>query len=162
MNRIDIWTDGSCINKKEGKGSREGGFGVVIRMYDEYGKIIGKKNYSEGKFINTSSARMELLAVIRSLELVKPTKNKIHIFTDNQYVRNSIEKGWLDNWISTGQQKANMDLWNQFIKLYQLHGRCGGVTVHWIKGHQKDNLYPFNELADHLACQGRLSKTIVK
>lgn len=43
---------------------------------------------------NTTNNRMELLAVINTLKIFKE-KVKITIYSDSQYVVNSIMKGWV-------------------------------------------------------------------
>ena len=37
---------------------------------------------------------MELLAVISALEAIKKDGHQIEIYTDSQYLVNSVEKGW--------------------------------------------------------------------
>lgn len=150
---ITIYTDGSADNRT---GKKTGGIGIVMMYKDKTGKVYTKTHY-DGKYINTTSARMEILALITALKLVKKRKrHQIHIYIDNQYVVNTIEKKWLFNWISRGQQKANMDLWKQFYELYEQHGMDKFVHLHWIRGHNGNQ---YNELADELANKGRLQKT---
>ena len=149
MNNIVVYTDGSANNKT---GARDGGLGVVIRYKDPNGKMH-KKDYFEGQYVNTTSARMEIMAVIRALELIKVRKkHKIIINCDNQYVVKTVMCGWLNNWLSRGQEKANMDLWKRFDAIYQKHGGSSFVELRWIKGH---NGHKYNELADQLANKGR-------
>lgn len=156
MNEIIVYTDGSANNKKT---ARDGGLGVVIRYTDTKGNIH-KKDYCEGQFVNTSSARMEIMAVIRALELIKPTrKHKIIIHSDNQYVVKTVMCGWLENWLIKGQHKANMDLWNRFNTIFRKHGGLSSVELRWIKGHAG---HQYNELADQLANQGRKNKTLIQ
>lgn len=155
MENILVYTDGSADNSKK----KDGGIGVVIRYRDPNGKMH-KKDYSEGRFIGTTSARMEIFAVIRALELIKSRKkHKIIINSDNQYVVNTVKKGWLFNWISRGQEKKNMDMWRRFYKLYNDHGGAAHVELRWVKGH---NGHPLNELADGLAKSGRARTTLMK
>jgi ribonuclease HI len=156
METIIIHTDGSAHNKV---GARDGGLGVVIRFTDKAG-IVHKKNFYEGQYVNTTSARMEIMAVIRALELIAPTKKyKILIHSDNQYVVNTVEERWLDNWLSRGQEKANMDLWRRFKTIYDLHGGSVHIKLQWIKGHAG---HEFNEIADRLADKGRHQKTRIQ
>lgn len=148
MKTITCYTDGSCNNKKTGPGAREGGFGIVLRAGQH------KKDYFEGRYINTTSARMELMAVIRAIELC--TKGwHIIIHTDNQYVQKTVEVGWLTNWIRKGilEEKANADLWKRFKKAYDEKGGKHFIKIKWVKGHAGNE---FNELADELANKGRL------
>ena len=140
---ITCYTDGSCDNK-----TGIGGFGVVLRAGQH------KRDYYEGQYVETTSARMELMAVIKAIELC--TKGwHIVIHTDNQYVQKSIEIGWLDNWIRKGilDDKANPDLWRKFKEVYDEKGGKRYIKVKWVRGHNGNK---FNELADELANKGRL------
>jgi ribonuclease HI len=155
MREIIVYTDGSANNKKT---ARDGGLGVVIRYKNPNGTLY-KKDYCEGQFVNTSSARMEILAAIRALELIKPTrKYKIKIHSDNQYVVKTVMCGWLENWLVTQQNKANMDLWHRFNSIFKSHGGLQNVELIWIKGHAGIEL---NELADKLANQGRKKQQLI-
>ena len=147
MNKIDIYTDGSCNNQKQDLG---GGIGIVML----YGKHI--KEISEGPFEDANSARMEIMAVIRALEILS-YGYEITIYSDNKYVVNTHEKGWLSNWIKTGMlnEKANPDLWKRFLKILHKH-ESGGSTIKlkWVRGHSGNK---YNEIADKLANEGRLN-----
>jgi len=150
-NKITVYTDGSCNNKKTGKGSKEGGFGIVIRCGEH------KKDFSSIKYKNTTSARMELRGVIQALNLCNPGW-PIEIYCDNEYVVKTANT-WLWSWISSGilNTKKNNDLWRSFITSYQKHGgkKNRDVKIIWVKGHAGNEL---NELADELANKGRKSK----
>jgi ribonuclease HI len=133
--QLIIYTDGAA----RGNPGR-GGYGVVLI----WGKV--KKELSQG-FKLTTNNRMELMAVVEALRSLTRTGLQIIIYTDSQYVVNSVEKGWLWNWVKTGfKDKKNRDLWEQFIPLYKLHQ----IRIQWVKGHA-DN--PFNNRCDELATQ---------
>lgn len=142
---VDIWTDGSCDNKRKDLG---GGIGIVV--------VFGEKelHISKGTFYDqVSAARMEVLAVVSAIELVKPGYDYT-IYSDNQYCVKTLNEGWLWKWLSQGiiEDKAHSDLWKRFEKKYkQLDQR---VEMKWIPGHAKGK-YPYNERADELANQGR-------
>jgi ribonuclease HI len=89
---------------------------------------------------------MELMAVIQSLEAVKTTKYPIEVYSDSKYVIDSIEKGWVFNWVKKPNfaGKKNEDLWRRFLKSYDNFD----ITFHWVKGH---NGHPENERCDVLA-----------
>ncbi len=59
---------------------------------------------------------MELMAVIAGLEALKKHGVRLKIYSDSQYVINSVEKGWLKNWIATDFKggKKNKDLWLRY------------------------------------------------
>lgn len=146
-NIIICYTDGSCNNK-----TGIGGFGVVLRAGAH------TRDYFEGQYIETTSTRMEVMAIIRAIELVNPGW-EILIHTDSQYAQKTINI-WLKGWIQRGvlEYKANADLWKKFKEVHDAHGPHL-ITVKWVKGHAGNRM---NELADKLANRGRLlTKTIV-
>lgn len=153
---VIIYTDGSAINKKTGKGAREGGAGVVM-LYKNYRREIAK-----GKYINTTSARMEIMAIIVAMEAInQPNKHELIIHTDNQYCSNTVNKGWYDNWKKSGniEERKNYDLWIRFFKVYDELGGRKKITLKWIKGHAG---HPLNERADVLANAGRLKEKVLE
>ena len=89
---------------------------------------------------------MELLAVIAGLEAIKKNEFPVTVYSDSQYVINSINKGWLNNWIRTDFKggKKNKDLW---LKFYDLSSSFKLKFI-WVKGHA-DN--PYNNHCDELA-----------
>lgn len=145
MDVVNIYTDGSADNLK----SREGGCGVVLRFRDM------EKDVFFGRYINTTSARMEILAVIKALEICEPGFD-IVIHSDNQYVVNAAND-WAWKWEKTNfAGKKNEDLWKRFIELMTLKHDRDSVSFKWVKGHDGTEL---NELADQLANKGRLFKS---
>jgi len=131
--KITIYTDGSA---KGNPGN--GGFGTVM--------IAGKhyKEVSEG-FRLTTNNRMELLAVIIGLELLKKPGMDVTIYSDSKYVVDSVEKGWLMGWVKKGfKGKKNVDLWKRFLTIYDKHN----VSFVWVKGHAGNK---YNEVCDQLA-----------
>ena len=89
---------------------------------------------------------MELMAVIAGLEALKKNDLPLRIYSDSQYVVNSVEKGWLKNWITTDFKggKKNRDLWIRFAELAKKHR----IRFHWVKGHASN---PHNNRCDELA-----------
>lgn len=131
---LRIYTDGSS----RGNPGR-GGYGVVLI----WGQA--RKELSCGYRLTTNN-RMELLAVIRALESLNKKNIAATIYTDSQYVVNTVEKKWLDNWIKTDFKggKKNKDLWLAFHRLrkdFQLR-------FVWVKGHADNAL---NNRCDELA-----------
>ena len=119
---ITIYTDGSCRNNPG-----IGGYGIILK-YRNY-----RKEISNG-FKKTTNNRMELLAVIISLESLKSFNRKIILYSDSKYVVDTI-KNWLKIWIKSNFiNKKNMDLWKRFLKIYK---KCN-IKVFWIKGHLKN------------------------
>ena len=128
-----IYTDGAARGNPG-----PGGYGVVLT----YGKH--RKELSGG-FRKTTNNRMELLAVIKALQILKKPGQAVTVVTDSKYVHDSVEKGWVFNWEKKGfKGKKNPDLWMRFLKVYRRHK----VRFDWVKGHAGN---PMNERADHLA-----------
>ena len=132
---IRIYTDGAAQGNPG-----PGGYGVVMKFKD----VV--KEISEG-FRLTTNNRMELLAVITSLEAIKKDGISITIYSDSKYVVDSVEKGWIWGWQKKNfAKKANADLWQRYIPL---HTKLKPKFV-WIKGHAG---HPENERCDQLAVQ---------
>lgn len=131
--QLTIYTDGAS----RGNPGR-GGYGAILKWGDK------EKELSEG-FRLTTNNRMELLAVIKALEALKKDGLYIQIFTDSEYVVNSIEKGWVFGWEKKGfAGKKNADLWSRFLALYRRHH----IKMNWVKGHANNAL---NNRCDILA-----------
>ena len=143
MADIIVYTDGSA------KGNPgKGGYGIVI-MSGKY-----RKDISVGYRLTTNN-RMELLAVIVALEMIKQPNNNVMIFSDSKYVIDSIEKKWVFNWQKKGfKGKKNVDLWKRFLKIYTSQK----VTFTWVKGHAGNLL---NERVDSLAVEGAESNNLL-
>ena len=89
MQSLIIYTDGAARGNPG-----PGGYGVVLI----WGSV--KKELSKGYRLTTNN-RMELMAVIAALEVLKKNNLDIVIYSDSNYVVKAIEEGWLKNWIKT-------------------------------------------------------------
>lgn len=153
MKTVFAFTDGSCDNNT---GDR-GGFGVMLKFGQHTKEIIG------GQYVGTTNSRMELLAAIVAMESVKPG-NRIKIYSDSQYVINSICKKWVFGWekrnyrTDDGSDRANADLWRRFLIAYRSFPK-GAIEFIWVKGH---NGHTENEICDGLARSGAKLKTIIE
>lgn len=141
--RITIYTDGAC------KGNPgPGGWGVLLQHGDHEKELCGGE-------ISTTNNRMELLAVIKALEVIK-RPCEIDWYLDSQYVRQGITE-WLAGWkqknwrSSTGKPVKNQDLWQTLDQVMLTHAHV--INWYWVKGHSGD---PGNERADELANNGIL------
>ena len=132
--KLSIYTDGAARGNPGA-----GGYGVVLIWGDTM------KELSAGYRLTTNN-RMELLAVIAALKALKKTNVPVTIYTDSQYVLNSVEKKWLDNWIKTDFRggKKNKDLWTEYYHL----AKNFSIKFIWVKGHA-ENFY--NNRCDELA-----------
>jgi len=116
---VIIYTDGAC---EPNPGT--GGYGAVILSGDSRNKI------KEG-FRLTTNNRMEISAAIKALESLEQP-SKVTIYSDSQYLVNSIQRKWIWNWENKRWRKAkNVDLWKILIPLITLHE----VEFIWIRGH---------------------------
>jgi len=142
--QISIYTDGASRGNPG-----PGGYGIVL--------IWGthKKELSAGYRLTTNN-RMELLAVIIALQSLTKKNIPVIIYTDSQYVVNSVEKKWLDNWIKTDFKggKKNKDLWLQYYEL----SKHFNIKFKWVKGHA-DN--PWNNRCDALATAAADGKNLL-
>jgi ribonuclease HI len=140
---IRIYTDGAAQGNPG-----PGGYGVILKFKDAV------KELAEG-FRLTTNNRMELLAVIKGLEAIKKDGIAVTIYSDSQYVVNSVEKGWIWNWQKKNfKDKANVDLWQRYIPL---HHKFKPKFV-WIKGHAG---HAENERCDYLAVQAANSGNLL-
>lgn len=136
---VEIFTDGAC------KGNPGvGGWGALLR----YG---GRSRELFGGEARTTNNRMELTAVIRSLEaLTRPCKVMLH--TDSQYVQKGITE-WIHDWKRRGWRTAdkkpvkNAELWKRLDELAARHE----IEWVWVRGHAG---HEGNERADALANRG--------
>ncbi len=136
---VDIYADGGCRGNPG-----PGGWGVLMQAG------VHKKELWGGE-PDTTNNRMELTAVIRSLEALKrPTIARVH--TDSQYVQKGISE-WIHNWKRNGWRTAdkkpvkNADLWQTLDALAKQHQ----ISWIWVKGHAG---HVGNEHADRLANRG--------
>ncbi len=134
---VTIYTDGACSGNPG-----PGGYAAIL-IYNGIEKEIS------GAEANTTNNRMEILAVLRALEMLKEPCN-VTIYSDSAYVVNAIEKGWLNswkksNWIkSDKKQVKNIELWEEMLRFLEIHD----IKFVKVKGHS-DNEY--NNRCDKLA-----------
>lgn len=134
---VTIYTDGACSGNPG-----PGGYAAIL-MYNGIEKEIS------GGEANTTNNKMEILAVLRALEMLREPCN-VTIYSDSAYVVNAIEKGWLNswknnNWIKSDKKKVkNIELWEEVLKLLDMHD----IKFVKVKGHS-DNEY--NNRCDKLA-----------
>lgn len=98
----------------------------------------------------TTNNRMELMAVIQAMEVLKRSCT-VQIHTDSIYVMKGMTE-WLEqwkkrNWRTAGKKPVkNVDLWQRLEAAMGKHD----VEWRWVKGHSG---VPENERADELARQ---------
>ncbi len=131
--KYEIYTDGSC----SGNPGQGGWAGLIIDDQKIETEISGFES-------NTTNNRMELLAVIKSIEKIEDG-SAINLYSDSQYVINSITKNW--------KKEKNVDLWNELEKVLVNKS----VQWFWVRGHSDNE---FNNRVDRLARNS--SKQILK
>lgn len=141
MKKVILYTDGACSGNPG-----PGGYGAIL-IYNNIEKEVS------GGEKNTTNNKMEMMAVIKGLEMLKEPC-EVEVYSDSAYVVNSIEKGWIYSWKKNGWRKAdkkevkNIDLWEKLLKLMEIHK----VTFLKVKGHADDEL---NNRCDRLAVSER-------
>lgn len=144
-NQLIIYTDGAA----RGNPGR-GGYGIILMWGNS------KKEISAG-YRHTTNNRMELLAVIKALESLNRTGLQVAIYTDSRYIVDSVQKGWLKNWMKTDFKggKKNKDLWTRYYTLAQGYD----IRFHWVKGHDSN---PLNNRCDELATSAADGKHLLE
>jgi len=144
QNTIQLYTDGASRGNPG-----PGGYGAILLFGNH------RKELSQGYRLTTNN-RMELLAVIAGLEAIKKNELPVTVFSDSQYVVNSVEKGWLKTWIKTDFKggKKNKDLWKHYHEL----AKNFTIKFVWVKGHANN---PFNNRCDELATEAADGKNLL-
>jgi ribonuclease HI len=142
--QLVIYTDGAARGNPG-----PGGYGVIL-IYGDKSKELS------GGYRLTTNNRMELIAVIAALQALTKKNISLTIYTDSQYVLNSVEKKWLDNWIRTEFKggKKNKDLWMHYYHLAKDYS----IKFVWVKGHA-ENIY--NNRCDELATTAANGKNLL-
>ncbi len=137
MKKVTIYTDGACSGNPG-----EGGWGAVLKFGELEKEISGFDKH-------TTNNKMELLAAIKALEMLK-FPCEVELYSDSAYLVNGFIKKWVDNWKKNGwknsskEEVKNIELWKKLDELREFH------KIKWIKvkGHS-DNEY--NNRCDKLA-----------
>ncbi len=133
--KVIIYTDGACSGNPG-----PGGWGALLIYNDTRKTISGFEQH-------TTNNRMEIMAVIESLKLLK-TPCYVEVYTDSKYVQQGASE-WMINWKKNNWKRGkdsikNEELWRQLDEELNKHK----VKFYWIKAH---NGHPENELVDELA-----------
>lgn len=132
-----IYTDGACSGNPGA-----GGWAAILIHGNHIKRISGAEE-------ETTNNRMELLAVINALSLLK-IKSNVTLYSDSAYVVNAFNQKWIFTWLENGWRTAgrkpvqNKDLWLRLLTLTKMHS----VKFIKVKGHA-DNQY--NNECDELA-----------
>ena len=157
-NQIKIFTDGAARGNPG-----PGGWGAIlifpagkIKIANDESRMTNNDWVQElgGKEKHTTNNRMELLAVIKSLDFInqQPTINNLRqvtVHTDSSYVLKGA-KTWVHSWVKgkwktkAKQDVLNKDLWQKYLKVSK------GLDIEWklLPGHSG---IPANERCDVIA-----------
>lgn len=140
-----IYTDGACSGNPG-----PGGWGLILA--DPSGHVLERG----GGAADTTNNRMELIAIIESLKLLKEPSKEVHIYSDSSYSLKGITQwraGWIKkNWVtSAGKPVANVDLWKALGDVLDPMLADNRWHFHWhyVPGHKG---IEGNERADEIAC----------
>ena len=135
--QVTVYTDGACCGNPG-----PGGYGCLLRCG-------GRTRELSGGYRKTTNNRMELMAAIRALEMLKKPCH-VELFSDSRYLVESMTKGWAKRWRSNGWMRnkeelaLNSDLWAMLLDLCEKHP----TKFIWVKGHASN---PDNNRCDKLA-----------
>jgi ribonuclease HI len=139
-----VYTDGSCPGNKRSD-NPTGTWAFVIVENDELVKgLVGSE-------FCTTNNRMELTAVIMSLEFLVECDSPVLIKTDSKYITDNL--CYLEYWMKNDWKRSNrkpvlnVDLWK---RLYELYPKFSNLRFQWVKGHGDDK---WNNYVDRLARQ---------
>ncbi len=141
MKKVILYTDGACSGNPG-----PGGYAAILIYNNIEKEVVGGQK-------DTTNNKMEMMAVIKGLEMLKEPC-EVEVYSDSAYVVNSIEKGWIYSWRKNGWKKAdkkevkNIELWERLLKQLEIHK----VTFNKVKGHAQDEL---NNRCDKLAVEQR-------
>ena len=140
---IQVYTDGSYDWGRE-----VGGYGAVVFL-SVNGVNRMKKYNSTVSYVDTTSNRMEIRAILAAIKTIDPGWH-IDLYSDSTYCVNQLNK--ISTRRNTGSIEANKDLWEQVSSVIKNH-RAKGTKFNfsWIRAHAGN---PFNEMADKLAYTG--------
>jgi ribonuclease HI len=121
---VEIYTDGGCQPNPG-----PGGYGAVLLHPKKRAEVMGG-------FRLTTNNRMEILAAIKGLEMLKQPC-KVTLYSDSQYLVNAMMEGWVKTWKKKGwwrtnkERPENVDLWKRLDELCEVHQ----VEFRWVRGH---------------------------
>ena len=134
---VDIYTDGACSGNPG-----DGGWAAILFYRNFRREVSGAER-------DTTNNRMELMAVIKGLGMLKEPC-EVTVYSDSQYCVDGFLQGWVYGWQRNGWRTAsrdevkNVDLWKELLSAMRPHK----VTFVKVKGHA-DNEH--NNRCDALA-----------
>lgn len=142
--RFLVYADGSSLSNPGGPG----GTGFVVFDREQSALRFGSKRYERDGEFEVTNNRMELRAVLESLEGI-PDGASVELVSDSQYTIKALSQ-WIHGWRKKGWRTAegkavlNRDL----IEAIDAKTRPLKVKYGWVRGHDG---HPVNEVVDQLA-----------
>ncbi|MDX0701995.1 ribonuclease HI [Sinorhizobium medicae] len=142
--RYVIHTDGACRGNPG-----PGGWGAILQL-EVADQVVKQRELSGATTEVTTNNRMELLAALEALKLLREKTIPVTVRSDSRYLVDGISRwmpGWKGNGWRTSDKKpvANQDLWQE---LDQQCDMLGPISWEWVRGHSGNAL---NERCDRLA-----------
>ncbi len=143
---IDVYTDGSCINKV-------GGYGAIF--------VNGEEIKGKVPSYPTTNQVAELYAIYKTLEILldKELYSIVTVYTDSKYSIGCLSI-WYKNWVKNdwktakGQPVKNKELIQKILLvLEKLKDKNVNINFEHVKAHTG---HVYNERADRLANEGRM------
>ena len=144
MKSVTLITDGSCLGNPG-----RGGWAAILRFGGHHRELWGSEQH-------TTNNRMELMAVIASLDTLKE-RCEVSVEIDSEYVKNGITT-WIHNWKRRGwitsakKPVKNVDLWKKLDQAVSRHD----MKWKWVKGHA---CHADNNRCDELAREAALRQS---
>ena len=136
MSNVTIYTDGACRGNPG-----PGAWAAILESGKREREITGVE-------LDTTNNRMELMAAIAALELLRK-RCRVTLYTDSSYLQRGVTE-WLEGWIRRGWKTSgrkpvkNRDLWERLDAVRGKHD----ISWRWVRGHAG---HDGNERADELA-----------
>lgn len=126
---IIAFTDGSSYYK-----TKLGGWAFRV--------MLGDRRFERwGCAENTTGNDMELTAILRVLQFVKPSPHRLTIYTDSEFAKNALTtyyRGWrLQDWrCKNGEPVKNAERVKECVEWLDKHAAIGRhIDIFWIEGH---------------------------
>jgi ribonuclease HI len=137
--RLNIFADGGNRNTGVFKGGHVSNNDLSAWAY--LIEIDNHKFFDSDVVLGSTNNAMEISAVGFAFNFIKQHSEwddyKINLILDSKYVLDSLQKGWLNNWIlKKDTKRPNFVLWKNLYPLFKsLEDR---IEYQWVKGHSNN------------------------
>ena len=146
QSKVIIFSDGAYSRSKN-----IGAYAYIMQFLKWNEKLesyeLIKETSGYETIVSTTNNRVELLGVIRGLQVIKKTCELIEVVSDSTYVVNTINK-WIHSFV-LDPTRLNYDLMIELYKEIRKHKHVNGI---WVRGHNGNVINErVNELAQKAA-----------